>query len=567
MSAAPSRRRACEPCHVLKIKCDRTQEGCGRCIRLGINCAPAVRRLQRNRITELESQIENLTKALHQQARISKLKERQPQSDEIVTFLDTRMTETSQRDALRVYSVSVVPRLPIVPVDAADYAELRRNKPILLLTVLAFATPNVLDDAVRNELVEKAMESLGLDLIGTGNVSIPHVQAALLACFWYRSTPKSAGHSTVEQLAQLATSVSIAMGLAGPGSAKFSITAIPDPDVLLRDGPRTWLGCFIATTAMALTTRRQDANVWTPYHEECLGYLQISPLATDRIFCLLVTITRLHFRTALSLGLHDASPMSIISDSAHRKQVSDLKAEIANWSAVALTAGSLELMFWHQIALVHLNEPVLYTPTNKSTFSAPYLPHQLAPEDFAAPLIVTDAHVAALHDLKDACHRALDIALDLGTAVILSLDSMSFIPRILFTLLVLLKLYISVSGPGNTYSEAIDRSDLQVEYYLARMGVLSSELQAGDGASWNAMIISATNLLEQWFLTYNVDLQTINSARTESSANELTPPSGDDNLDVSTTASWDSGQWGQLDDVAWLVPLPAEDSLLPAGHW
>jgi hypothetical protein len=459
----------------------------------------------------------------------------------------------------------VVHRLPIVPVEVSEFTQLRQKRPILLLAILAFATSNVVDDETRNDLVDKAMQTLGVDLIGSGDVSIPHVQAALLASFWYRSTPKSARHSTVEQIVQLVTSVSIAMGLAGPGSAKFSTTAIPDTDMLLRDGPRAWLGCFIATTAMSLTTRRQDANVWTPYHDECWNYLKISPSATDVLFCLLVTITRLNLQTAQSLGLYDSAPMIDVSDPVHRVTISDLRTQIDTWSTEALATRSPELMFWHQAALVHLYEPVLYTPTNKTAFSAPYLTHKLTPEDFAAPAIVTDAHIVALRGLKDACHRALDIATNMGPGVILSLDSMAFIPRILFVLLVLLKLYIAVTAPGNTYGNVMHKDELQVEFYLARMGILAKELQEMDGLSWNAMIISATMVLEQWLVTYNAELElSTTSGEGTSTEDELTflTPDG-----INTALGSEQLQWNQTEDPAWHVPLPLDDNLPNSDRW
>jgi hypothetical protein len=259
-----------------------------------------------------------------------------------------------------------------------------------------------------------------------------------------------------------------------------------------------------------------------------------------------------------------------ISNPVHQTAISEIRTEIHAWSAAALSTSSSELMFWHQAALVHLNEAVLYTPTNKTTFSAPYLPFKLVPEDFAAPAIVTDAHIAALHDLKDACHRALDIAIDMGPSVILSLDSMSFIPRILFTLLVLLKLYIAVSAPENTYGHVLHKSELRMEHYLSKMGVLASALQAEDGASWNAMIIGATTLLEQWFVEYNTGLDiSASSADGTSTEDGLTPLSSNVDLDIDLdhVARRETGHWAPQGDAAWTMPLPPKDGSVGSNPW
>ena len=65
------RRRACQNCHSIKIKCELGTTGgdppCERCTRLGKDCAIFIPKRQKDRVVELEAQVEALTKLLEAQ--------------------------------------------------------------------------------------------------------------------------------------------------------------------------------------------------------------------------------------------------------------------------------------------------------------------------------------------------------------------------------------------------------------------------------------------------------------------------------------------------------------------
>lgn len=65
------RPRACDVCHAIKIKCELGSTGgqapCARCRRLGKDCVVSPPKRQKDRVAELEAQVEALTKLLQSQ--------------------------------------------------------------------------------------------------------------------------------------------------------------------------------------------------------------------------------------------------------------------------------------------------------------------------------------------------------------------------------------------------------------------------------------------------------------------------------------------------------------------
>lgn len=119
LSRTPSTRkraRACEECHRLKIKCDvnpAVEGACERCIRNSLECVPAAPRLQRDRIEQLEAQIQELQIALREQSN-GTTPGRSPANlqdnydEAVLAFLDHRIPPGKQQELLLVYALSLI---------------------------------------------------------------------------------------------------------------------------------------------------------------------------------------------------------------------------------------------------------------------------------------------------------------------------------------------------------------------------------------------------------------------------------------------------------------------------
>ncbi|KAK3714228.1 hypothetical protein LTR37_008030 [Vermiconidia calcicola] len=395
--------------------------------------------------------------------------------------------------------------MPVVPIANHSLTQMRTQMTVLLLAVLAFPTAGVIQDDVQYELVDKAMDVFAASLIAKGHRSLELVQALLVASFWFLARPRSK-YTSFDQLIRLTISAALDIGLGGPdnppGVQAAGLVPVDDPSSL--DGRRAWLVCFLATSGVALVMRRAEGNIWTKYHDECLYVLGSSPLAfpTDRLLCQVVQAEKLCNRIGTRLGLFDPSGFWDVCHDGSKQQVSVFRQELDLWTEqIPVDVQGSTLDIWRCTSLILLNEPILHTSTNKLSFSAPYLADKMLPADFAAPIVTVD-HVAALYVLKDACHTTLDLFLAMDTGVVLGQSSLLFIPRMRYALTVLLKLYIALTAPGNSYGNVLGRNELKLEDYFSRMHPFAAALRSADPDSFNTRIIASYTWLEEWFVDY-----------------------------------------------------------------
>ncbi|KAF7197572.1 hypothetical protein HII31_01075 [Pseudocercospora fuligena] len=527
-----ARRRACEACHVLKARCDPSEgdaDICERCWRLGKECVPAPRKLQRDRIAELEAQVEQLTKLLQSQGvsdkpsttadvKKRKLSDGNPKevktesspalapSKDVLDYIDGQVSRAQQRQVLDAYQKRIMRVSPYIQNADMDLVKLRKT-PLLLLSILAFPNTGVLASDLQHDMAERAISDFQAKMIAAGERNLELVQSLLISVFWFRARP-GFKHATIMQLIYLAVGMAADLGIGGPQASYdpgVAFDKMEDADSV--EARRIWLSCFIASSGMTTILRRPDSNPWTFYHNDSLNAIRnYSSKPEDRLFCQIVHAEEICQRITTRLELADFTRFWDLSDPSVEVIFSQLRLSIDDWAVkIPQDLRRPELMFYQQIALIYLNEPVLHTQFNKSTFCPPLLPEKMTPSDFACPTVTVN-HVAALYALKDACHGALNIATSLPVTTVLSTSSLCYSPRILYALFMLLKLYIAVTAHGNTYGIVLSRSELYFEYYLDKVKALGDALavaDAGTTKSFVTQIIQASTKLGEWFQSYS----------------------------------------------------------------
>ncbi|CRK31825.1 hypothetical protein BN1723_014559 [Verticillium longisporum] len=386
------RSRACELCQKLKAKCEASSTGkCDRCKRAGVECVPAAPRFQRDRIAELEAQVEELT---------SRRLRDTPTDESLIPFIDARIHHDEQRRVLTAYTAHNAVVWPFLSVADTDLDHLRETSSLLLLALLAFPGDTLLPAHVQEELVLKAMSIFGEEIIAKGNRSLEMVKALLTAAFWFRQA-RQVPHGHCYQLTQLAVDMAIDIGIAGPQlvrtpPAYFSETENPTS----LDARKTWIACFLAAASNSLCIRRPTIVTWTPYLEECIQCLD----KTDDCLAHMARIMKICNQIAGKLGLCDLTVYNSVEDA--RDQMATLRGLVLAWHAQlpAALASRPVFSFWREIAGLLIHEVVLHTQTNKALFAGPYVPGKIGVKDFAAPAKLSTEVVFTLQSLLKACH-------------------------------------------------------------------------------------------------------------------------------------------------------------------
>lgn len=517
------RSRACEECHRLKIKCDVAEgtTACDRCVRNKLECTPAAPRFQRDRIQELEAEVQELRDALrgHQIGSVSStttpdhLPDGYPKArahhNTVLSFLDARIPPSIQQHLLRLFAEQAGTAWPVICVTAS-LERMRAESPVLLLSVLVYA---VLREAqgtgvvAHDELIQETTCILGEEVIGKGGRSLELVQALLITVFWYKPTRRGL-QASCYQLVQLAVDMAIDLGIAGPSlqpSPPAYFCRIDDPGSI--EARRTWLVCYVALSTWSMSLRRPNTVPWNAYHQECLWQLENRGAPSDLLLCQIVRVNQVIQEIAEDLRLcHLGADFMGGNDHNTHITMETLKSKVNAWAAQvpASLASSQTLKVWHHVAMIHIYEPVLHTPTNKACFAAPFIPGRIAVKDFPRPPCLSPSLCEGLEAIVRHSHAVIDTAVDMEPALILSLPPFCFAPTVLYALFVLVTTFVAATDPTNTYGQYVTRDGLNIEQYGLRLRSLTARLVSLDPtmSSFTTRFIDATSWLETWYNDY-----------------------------------------------------------------
>ncbi|PSN63318.1 hypothetical protein BS50DRAFT_577070 [Corynespora cassiicola Philippines] len=514
------RYRACEDCHRLKIKCDVSISAggaCERCTRNNLECIPAAPRLQRDRINELETQIQELRDALRHQSSTTPTPSPGNLLDDhdnaILSFLDARVSPAKQQDLVYLFAHHAGAAWPVIRMPL-ELDHIRTKSPILLLSVMAYAFTQETQGTkleVHDELVRETMHILGEAVIGRGQRSLELVQALLVAAFWSKTT-RVGEQGSCFQLVQLAADMAIDIGIAGPSlqpSPAAYFCRHEDPSSL--EARRTWLACFVALSASSMSTRRPSPVPWDLYHQECLINLESEGEPYDVLLCQIVRVIQLIEEISHQLRLCHLATFVDGNDYNTHTIIETLKDKVDAWTVQIppFLSSSHALKVWRHVALIRIHEVALHTPTNKASFAAPFIPGRIAVSDFPRPTNIIPPLRTALGAMIQNCHAVIDTASKMDPALVLSLPAFCFAPAVLYSLFVLVNALVAATDPSNTYGQCLIKDNFRIEQCGLKLLSMTAYLKSLDPtmSSFTTRFIDATGWLEQWYNDYNAILQ------------------------------------------------------------
>jgi hypothetical protein len=515
------RNRACEECQRLKIKCDVSASlagACERCSRSNLDCVPAAPRLQRDRINELENQIQELRHALEYQRGSSTSSHGSPGSlseeydHAVLSFLDARIPMSKQKDLFSLFAHHGGAAWPVIRLPM-DLDQIREKSPILLLSILVYSYSQNIQGTeihVHNELVQETMHLLGNEVIGRGQRSLELVQALLVSAFWNKPTRR--GQASCYQIVQLAADMAIDLGIAGPPLLPSPVAFFSrNEDATSLEACRTWLACFVALSTSSISTRRPIAVPWNSHHQECLLLLENRGELSDILLCQIVRITQLIEEISSNLCLCQLDIFVDGNDYSTQATIESLKNKVDAWAAQVppSLASSQTLKVWHHVAMIYVYELVLHTPTNKASFAAPFIPGRIVVNDFPKPTDIIPPLQTALVAIVQNCHGLIDTVTEMDPALILSLPSFCFTPTILYALFVLVNGLVASTDPANTYGQVIPKDAFHIEQCSLKLRALATCVKSLDPtlSCYSTMLLDATGWLEEWHNDYDAILR------------------------------------------------------------
>lgn len=262
----------------------------------------------------------------------------------------------------------------------------------------------------------------------------------------------------------------------------------------------------MASKMAAIGLRRVHALEWGLPHQDALHALEEDH--SDSLFLEIPYTVRLHAEVANALELcHPHSFHGIDSDIVRVTQA-DVRGRLDQLGSRPL-AQHTQPRFLRTLVIIYVNEPVLHTETNKMLFGAPYLAERIGVDEFACPPEVTSAAEVALRSLVEACHVVIELVLNMEPGLILAQPSLWFGPAVSYSLSILVKAFVAVTAPGNTYGKVLSRDAIRIREAVTNLMAVNSSLLKLDPymCNWNMRIIGSVEWLRTWLDDYEAFIE------------------------------------------------------------
>jgi hypothetical protein len=232
---------------------------------------------------------------------------------------------------------------------------------------------------------------------------------------------------------------------------------------------------------IAMILRRPILVHHNDFIDECLKALEGAPdaLPSDRILCQHVRLARISEEIATQFAMDDPTVQLSISDGKvtygikhHEKDLSDLRARNLTDPALQLSS---------HVTNLYLHEIALHSQSNVDDFKAPFTEETF--KTSVGQAVLGPNHVDALIQCEASCRNIIETFLSIDFEVLFVLPvifckccifcsmivslTVSAV-RIIYAVVVLIKLYISATTPGEI-SNIIKESDLHLDEYLVKL--------------------------------------------------------------------------------------------------
>lgn len=329
--------------------------------------------------------------------------------------------------------------------DEVDVESMRRETPLLFMTVMSVTSPGIEGKDRRPacvSLYNQTTDCIMYESMALGSKTLELLKCAILLTMW-NNTPEIYHHQKIHFLTQLCIMLAIDLGLAGhAGDTKsrprFEQIARPYvlPDPCTYECRRLWLSVYISSINVSMVVKRPVLMIWSKYTEECCAMLEKPdrPLSEHR----LAAFARLyHLHEEIVTALHvEARGLPDVNDPRTRCMVRyfEHRLQVLSRSVDLVSVPHSTAVFLIQI---HLHESVMYATATPRFGRVPFSEYGLV----TGPLSATPHTQKALEWCYTSAARALEVVAGMPLTQ-LAVMPMSLFTRLAFCTATLLKLRV-----------------------------------------------------------------------------------------------------------------------------
>ncbi|KPI37583.1 uncharacterized protein AB675_3929 [Cyphellophora attinorum] len=384
--------------------------------------------------------------------------------------------EATAKRCFERYVNEMSPHLPIVVFPAGTvWDQIRRDRPILFLGVLAVASGTIRND-LQQKLLSKLTRILGDRIVHRGEKSLEIVQTIQCITTFYQP-PEKYEELNFNQLIHIAAVMALDLGM-GKRFKKtdmalwkgYADARSKSHDPASAETRRCWLGCYFMCCNSAMSLRRPLLVRWSNYADECINMLQSAEDAapTDPWLCFLVRGQHIVEDIGLEFSMDDPASQVSLTDHKTQYHLKAFERQLEEWCNSATPEMKKQPIMRHMMGIINLymHEIAMHHNHNIDDFKPPFNATPIdGPPD---PDFVTPAHIESLTTCMKSVHDVFEAFLSMDVQQLRSLPTLFFV-RNSYAAVALIKMYTAVSAKGSKFGSIISIEDLKVDYYLDRM--------------------------------------------------------------------------------------------------
>lgn len=425
------------------------------------------------------------------------------------------------------YVKELSPHMPAVVFPPDTTAEqVRKERPILYVCILTAASAGTLHPDISRDLARESIRTIADCVVCNGAKSLELIQAMQVTALWYKP-PEKAEQTNFYQIIHMAAVMAIDIGLGkrfngakakrgfGGRDAEFAPGphAAPPQNSDTLEARRAWLGCYYMCASASMVLRRPNLVHWSNYMKECVDILETSPEAypSDKMFCQHIKIQHICEEIGVQFLMDDNTATVSITDPKVTYTLNVLENDLKAWkdNIPAEMKNDPSLIFFEHVASLYLHEIALHFNHNVEDFRLPFTEESLKTVNNSSETL-THHQVSALIACRTAAHGILDTMLSFDLETIKSLPMLIFFVRCTYSMVILIKMHVSITTPGSEIAKMMTAEDLRVEYFLDGLISVFARVheEREEGMRPHPKILRILSVLREWFVKHKVNVET-----------------------------------------------------------
>ncbi|RDW89700.1 hypothetical protein BP6252_01732 [Coleophoma cylindrospora] len=391
------------------------------------------------------------------------------------------ITMDQARELFEIYCRDLTPHFPaVVFPDSTDLEELRISRPTLFLAAIAAASGKV-DPHLYSTLHSEVITAYAHRTLVLSEKNLELVQSMLITVIWYYP-PGTFRQLKFFEYISMATAMAMEIGIgstskrsktaspAGPEATSMTSEDILAEELLDLEKRRTYLACYLASTTVAMNLRRPTMLRYSKRTGDCIEVLSQSPNASwaDKEMSRWGKLVVIAEEVNSSFSFDDPAGIVSLSEPRVQLMLKGFERRVEAWKKEVDAEGGIHvsLLFMYRHMGIYIHELSMHDDHLPEDFKPPYRMNSIFVNE--ANRANTAQYIDSLAACITSAQNTLDLFLSTDIETLRCFPVFTYV-RMLYSMVVLVKLQTSANATTSPIGGAIDSPSLRIDEYFERL--------------------------------------------------------------------------------------------------